>query len=149
MAGDRQQIRRLMIAINRIDEMYYGILRVLGVRGAAFVLFYALADGRPASQKKICQEWAIPKTTLNTLVQEYLQKGYVRLVSTGHREKQIVLTQQGAALAQRILTPLFCAEENAMEPFLKTGLAGQMECVAQRLEKEFDKIKREEGMPHV
>ena len=148
MAGDRQQIRRLMIAINRIDEMYYGILRVLGVRGAAFVLFYALADGRPASQRKFVRSGPSPRPRSIRWCRSTFKRVCAAGVHRAQGEADCAYAA-GAALAQRILTPLFCAEENAMEPFLKTGLAGQMECFAQRLEKEFDKIKREEGMPHV
>ena len=63
-----------MIAVNQIDELYYKILRTLGIKGNAFVLFYAIADGKPYSQKRICDEWAVPRTTINTIVQEYIQR---------------------------------------------------------------------------
>ena len=92
MQANREKIRRLMIAIDQIDEAYYKALRTLGIKENAFVLFYAIADGRAYSQKRICEEWSVPRTTLNTIVQEYVGKGYIRLVGTGHKEKQIILT---------------------------------------------------------
>ena len=45
-----------MIAIDQIDEAYYKVLRTLGIKDNAFVLFYAVADGKPYSQKRICDE---------------------------------------------------------------------------------------------
>ena len=137
----REKICRLMIAVNQIDELYYKILRRLGIKDNAFVLFYAIADGKSYSQKKICDEWAIPRTTLNTIVQEYVRKGYIQLIAAGHKEKKIVLTDEGRAFAEEILTPIFEAEEKAIEPFLKTEFVEQAEYFTNQLKKEFSQIK--------
>ena len=135
MQANREKIRRLMIAIDQIDEAYYKALRTLGIKENAFVLFYAIADGRAYSQK-----WSVPRTTLNTIVQEYVGKGYIRLVGTGHKEKQIILSDDGKAYAQEILTPVFEAEEKAIGPFLKTMLVEQTEDLAREIKSEFDKL---------
>ena len=132
-----------MIAIDKIDEAYYQVLRARGIKDNAFVLFYAIADGKAYSQKRICSEWSIPRTTLNTIVQEYVKKGYIRLVSTGHKEKEIVLTDAGKALVKEILTPIFVAEEKAIEPFLKTMLVEQTEELAKRIKSEFNQINKQ------
>lgn len=142
MQSNREKIRRLMIAIDKIDESYYKVLRTLGIKDNAFVLFYAIADGKPYSQKKICDEWSVPRTTLNTIVQKYVEKGYIHLVSTGHKEKEIVLTDAGKAFAEEILTPIFVAEEKAIEPFLKTMFVEQTEGLAKRINSEFNQIKK-------
>jgi len=131
-----------MIAIDQIDEAYYKVLRTLGIKDNAFVLFYAIADGKSYSQKRICDEWSVPRTTLNTIVQEYIGKGYIRLVSTGHKEKEIVLTDVGKAFAEEILTPIFIAEEKALEPFLKTMFVEQAEDLAERIKTEFNQIEK-------
>lgn len=141
MPTGREDIRRLMITINRLDELYYQTLRTRGIKENAFVLFYAIADGKAYSQKRICQEWAIPRTTLNTIVQEYLRKGYLCLASTGGKEKEILLTEVGKAFAQALLAPIFAAEERAMAPFRKTGLVEEMEGFAESLREEFAKME--------
>lgn len=141
MQSNREKIRRLMIAIDQIDEAYYKVLRTLGIKDNAFVLFYAIADGQSYSQKRICAEWSVPRTTLNTIVQEYVGKGYIRLVSTGHKE--IVLTDSGKVFAEEILTPIFEAEEKAIEPFLKTMFVEQAEDLAERIKTEFNLIKKQ------
>lgn len=142
MQSNREKIRRLMIAIDKIDEAYYKVLRTLGIKDNAFVLFYAIADGKPYSQKKICDEWSVPRTTLNTIVQEYIEKGYIHLVSTGHKEKEIVLTDAGKAFAEEILAPIFVAEEKAIEPFLETTFVEQTEELAKRINSEFEQIEK-------
>lgn len=145
MQSNRERIRRLMIAIDQIDQAYYRALKTLGIKDNAFVLFYAIADGEVYSQKRICEEWSVPRTTLNTIVQEYVGKGYLRLVSTGHKEKELVLTEAGKAFAQEILTPIFAAEERAIQPLLQTGLVEQTEELAERIKREFHQIKKSNG----
>lgn len=146
MQSTREKIRRLMIAIDKIDEAYYKALRTLGIKDNAFVLFYAIADGKSYSQKRICDEWSVPRTTLNTIVQEYVEKGYIRLLSTGHKEKEIVLTHKGKVFAEEILTPIFAAEEKAIKPFLKTMFVEQTEELAERLKNEFEQIPKGKGI---
>lgn len=146
MQVNREKIRRLMIAIEQIDQAYYKVLRTLGIKENAFVLFYAIADGKAYSQKQICEEWSVPRTTLNTIVQEYVGRGYVRLVSTGHKEKEIVLTDAGKVFAKEILMPVFAAEEKALEPLLNTMFVEQTEELAGRIRHEFDQIETVKGV---
>lgn len=141
MADSRTKIHRLMIAVNRIDELYYRLLRTLSVKDNTFVLLYAISDGRSHTQKQICDEWLIPRTTLNTVVNECVQAGYIRLVARGNKEKEIVLTDSGKEFACSILTPIFAAEERAMEPFLEQGLVEQLESFTERLDGEFQRMK--------
>lgn len=141
MKDIRYEIRRLMIAVNRIDELYYRALRMLNVKDNTFVLLYAISDGKSHSQKQICEEWLIPRTTLNTVVKECVNKGYIQLVAQGNKEKEIVLTESGKAFAASILTPIFAAEEKAMESLYGKGLVEQLECFTERLDSEFRLLK--------
>lgn len=142
MQSNREKIRRLMIAIDQIDQAYYRALRTLGIKANAFVLFYAIADGQPYTQKRICDEWSVPRTTLNTIVQEYIGKGYIRLVSTGHKEKEIILSDTGKAFVKEFLTPIFSAEETAIAPFLNTMFVEQTEELAKKIKAEFNRIEK-------
>lgn len=142
MQLNREKIRRLMITINKIDEAYYKALKTLDIKDNAFVLFYAIAEGKAYSQKKICDEWSIPRTTLNTIVQEYIKKGYIKFIPTGHKEKEIILTDTGKKFVKEALSPVFAAEEKAIEPFLQTMLVEQMENIAEQIQTEFSKFKK-------
>src|SRR5699024_9640509 len=84
--------RRLILAATRMDGAYYYFARHSGVPENLLALFYALADGKPHSQKEICEDWLIPKTTINTVVKEQVAAGHLTLRTGEGREKIICLT---------------------------------------------------------
>lgn len=111
----RDTLRRTMIAINVIDGIYYTLAKKSGVKENTLTLLYALDDGRPHSQKEICEQWFMPKTTLNTIVKECAAAGYVYLDGSSHtKEKDVCLTPAGQAYAAQILAPIYALEERAM-----------------------------------
>ena len=121
MPETRDLIRRVMIAVNRIDGAYYRFSKDLGLKSNTLDLLYALDDGRFHSQKQICEEWLIPKTTLNTIIKECEAFGYVVLqaVPGQKRERRICLTPSGRALAREKLAELYAAESEAMSDTLQ------------------------------
>lgn len=144
MNKNREAIDRINRCMNRIDGLYYMASRKLGVKDNTLLLFYVLNDGKVHSQKEICEEWLIPRTTINTVVKEAVNKGYVRLEHSGHtREKTIMLTEAGKTYADRLLQKVFAAEEQALErtlqefsPELLKGLEAFTNCMQEEFEKE-------------
>lgn len=110
----RTKIRRLMIALNKIDGIYYMIAKKEGTKENLLSLLYALSDGKSHSQKQICEEWLIPRTTINTVVKECINYGYVTLTPTGKKEKNIELTDSGKKYTQKLLAELFTMEDIAI-----------------------------------
>ena len=108
-------ILRLTDAINKIDGAYYFCARHVGVKENALALLFALDDGQPHSQTQIARDWLIPKTTVNTVVQEMARQGYVTLTSGQPREKHIVLTPAGRAYADEVMGEIKQAERQALE----------------------------------
>ena len=120
MEYNYQAIRRLMLATTKIDEAYYLFSRKLGVKENTLALLYALDDGEPHSQKQICKDWMIPKTTINTSIKELEEAGYVELFPEKHsREKIISLTSTGKAYAFKIMKSVYESEQRAMEKTLQ------------------------------
>lgn len=144
MNKNREAIDRINRCMNRIDGLYYMASRKLGVKDNTLLLFYVLNDGKVHSQKEICEEWLIPRTTINTVVKEAVNKGYVQLEHSGHtREKTIMLTETGKTYADRLLQKVFAAEEQALErtlqefsPELLKGLEAFTNCMQEEFEKE-------------
>ena len=119
MEDSRKLLDHFYVCCNKMDGLYYLAARRLGVKENALVLLYTLNDGQPRSQKQLSEELLIPKTTINTIVKENMDAGYVTLVPANHsREKNIALTPAGAAYAQEILEPVYRAEKEAMEQTL-------------------------------
>lgn len=109
-------IFRLIKVMNRLDGMYRMAAKVNGIKLNTLVLLYALGDGEPHSQKQICDEWLIPRTTLNTVVTECVNDGYISLLGVDHsKEKIIVVTKKGKDYIHKTMRNVYQAEHVAME----------------------------------
>ena len=116
--------RRLILATTRMDGAYYYFARRSGVPENQLALFYALSDGKPHSQKEICEDWLIPKTTINTVVKEQVAAGHLTLRAGEGREKIICLTDAGRAYAEKAISALCAAERAAAERTIARHGAG-------------------------
>lgn len=67
MEDIRKKAKRLILALYNIDEVYYASEKKKRLSDAELCILYALDDGQPHSQKEICEEWHVPKTTINTI----------------------------------------------------------------------------------
>lgn len=117
MENVREMMRKFTMALNNIDEVYCSDKLKTGVKESELWLLYALDDGELHSQKQICEEWGIPRTTLNTTIKQMEAEGYLTLIPiTGkRREMNICLTESGKIYAQQILKSIYEAEDQAME----------------------------------
>lgn len=143
MTTEREAIRRIMISINKIDELYERVQRKAGTKGNTVWVLYALDDGKPHSQKQIYEEWLIPKTTLNTIVKELESDGYVRLeiIPGQRREMNIYLTETGEKYARQVLDSFYQAEEEAFRQIENARiLSNELENFCQKLGEAFDKL---------
>ncbi len=117
MVNTRMLSRRYVAAASAADGAYYRWARHSGVTMHTLDLLYALDDGLPHSQKQICEEWALPKTSVNTVVTACREAGHITLESMPDqpRQRQVCLTGAGRAYARETLRDLYAAEEQAME----------------------------------
>lgn len=125
MEDKEVQIRRIMLSLNRIDEIYYRWGRKVGIKENLLALLYALSDGGHYTQKQICEEWLIPKTTINTLIKECVRDGLIVLRHEPHsKEMLICLTEAGRQHSDEVLRTLKQAETRAYDETLKRCGAG-------------------------
>lgn len=134
----RSEIRRIMVAVNEIDGACALLSKKIGIKENTLTLFYVLGDGLPHSQKEICEEWLLPKTTLNTIVRECVEAGYLTLsAADGSREKTLCLTPSGNAYAARILGEIYRLEDRAAARCgLTPAAAAALFTFAQNMKKE-------------
>ena len=99
MEDKEVQIRRIMLSLNRIDEIYYRWGRKVGIKENLLALLYALSDGGHYTQKQICEEWLIPKTTINTLIKECVRDGLIVLRHEPHSKEVLRTLKQAEARA--------------------------------------------------
>lgn len=117
----RKQIAQLMVSMNRINCCYSVCCQAFNLKDSEFGLLYSLADGVPYSQKQICDEWGIPRTTLNTIIKDWKARGLVQLepIPGKRREMNIILTPSGQELADKVLKKVFDMENAAMEETIR------------------------------
>lgn len=115
MTCGKEDLHRLALAENRVDEAYYQCARRMGAGDNELALLYALDDGGAHTQKQLADEWLIPKTTINTIVRALEREGCLVLShEEGAREKAIVLTEKGRARAAELLEGVYAAERAAL-----------------------------------
>lgn len=115
MDRNYERVRRIMLATNKIDGVYYLFAKQFGNNENTLAFLYALADGKPHSQKEISEEWLIPRTTINSIVKKMLAQGYVAFVPEQHRkEKALMLTDSGMRYTDERFGSIYAAEEKAI-----------------------------------
>ena len=99
--------------IYKIDYYYAEIAKRSGVKPNLMWILYALNDGKSHSQKDISISWDIPITTINTIVKELNNDGYVDLIHIPgkRREMNIILTEKGKEYSKNILKDIYEIEE--------------------------------------
>lgn len=99
-------------AIYHVDAVYEDFAKESGVAATLLWILYALNDGENHTQREICTEWELPKSTVNTITTELKKNGYVELIPIKgkRREMTIVLTDSGKKYADDMLKPLYKKE---------------------------------------
>ena len=109
-----------MLTINRCTGVYYEIAKKMGVKENTLLLLDILSDKRQHSQKQICDDWHMPKTTLNTIIKECVSSGHVVLLTQRKsKEKLIALTDSGQIFADEITQKMKEAVQRSMEKIKK------------------------------
>lgn len=98
----------------RLDNFYNEFAKKSGIKPNLMWILYALDDGMPHSQKEISTSWDIPITTINTIVKELINDGYVELshIKGKRREMNIILTKKGVLYSKEILKDLYKIEDS-------------------------------------
>lgn len=101
-----------------MDEIYHQYARDHGISDTALWLLYSLDTGDgPCTQREICTEWHYPPQTLNSALKTLEKKGLVALepVYGNQKNKQVILTKQGQAVAGQVIRPLIHAERQSFQ----------------------------------
>ncbi len=119
---DYRQLARLNSLISyQTDNIYYNYEKKCNISDAEACLIYALDEEGPHSQKQICEDWNMQKTTLNTLIKQWEKLAYIELVKMAgkKRECEIVLTEKGKQHCHEYLDFVYQVEEAAIKETLE------------------------------
>lgn len=151
MSTNYELVRRIMLATNKVDGVYYLLGKQRGVNENTLAFLYALSDEKPHSQKEVSDEWLIPRTTINSIVKTMLSSGYIEFCAETHtKEKALILTQSGREYADKLFSEIYAAEEKAILGTLENyppEFVAALEDFASRLFDEFRSISTKEDEP--
>ncbi len=111
---EREFFYKLGKLIYQIDGLYDGYGRNGKIKSPNLLwILYALGDGEKHSQRQICDDWAIPRSTANTIIKDLESKGFISLVPIkGERRELLVsLTPSGKVYADDMLSDLYGREK--------------------------------------
>lgn len=105
-------------ALNVIDRTYEKWCKKLGIEYYDMIMYYTLVEygDTPITQKQICEDMDIPKTTVNSVIKKQIKLGYIELEvnPNNKKEKWIRLTKKGRKYAHDLIDPLFKIEEDSI-----------------------------------
>ena len=114
------EIRKILSVYNGLikenDSIYRAAAKRYGISEAAFWILYTIREsGEDFTQNRICLEIHIPKQTVNSALSSLLKDGFIYLEQmSDRRNKKIVLTEKGAALAESTVDTVIEAECEAL-----------------------------------
>ena len=97
-------------AIYHVDAVYEDFAKESGVTSPTLLwILYALNDGKEHTQREICVDWELPKSTVNTVMTELKKNGFVELIPIKgkRREMTILLTESGKAYEGSLLAGIY------------------------------------------
>ena len=91
--------------IYKVDGFYREFAKNLDVKENLLWILYALNDDKEHSQKEICDNWDLPRSTVNTIMKELEADGYVKLlqIKGEKRELLVKLTDSGKEYSKVLL----------------------------------------------
>lgn len=101
----------------QIDGFYGEFAKESGVKENLLWIMYALNDGKEHSQKEVCENWGLARSTVNTIMKELERDKYVTLsqIKGEKRELQVKLTNSGKEYSDNLLKNLYAIEKQVFD----------------------------------
>lgn len=100
------------------DIVYHDIAKKFCLSDTMFWLLYSLKEhGTMYTQKELCKEWSYPPQTINSAIKDLEKRGILKLatVNGNRKNKQIIMTDEGKNLIEKVIMPVMDAEQRAFE----------------------------------
>ncbi len=115
---EKEQLEIIDQTLKEVAGLYRGAVGVSGISENEYWIWYALVAMKGEySQQDICSVWSLSKQTVNTIIKNMEQKGYVVLeaVPGSRNRKNIHLTEEGRRYGEKIVLPVADAERRAID----------------------------------
>ena len=93
----RETMSRLNNALNLIDSAYAVIAKKHGLTFNSLMILCLIKESEHVTQKKICDELHLPKSTVHSILSDFTKQEYVTLeFGNNKKEKFIIFTESGS-----------------------------------------------------
>ncbi|WP_277406683.1 MarR family winged helix-turn-helix transcriptional regulator [Lacrimispora xylanisolvens] len=100
----RETMSRLNNALNNIDSAYAAIARKYKLTFNALMMVCLIDESNNVTQKHICDTLHLPKSTVHSILLDFIRQEYVRLdAGSNKKEKIITFTETGIQHFGKIL----------------------------------------------
>lgn len=102
---------------NKLHSVYFLWAKQKGLSYNELSVLYTVYNNGTCSQKRIRDEWFLPKQTVHSICKELCASGIIVLEqsSSDRRETNVTLTEKGKALAEPIVKELLAVEERVLK----------------------------------
>lgn len=117
----RQQIDRISGHLGKITQLYHECAKLHGLTYNTMLVLGALRYYQSCTQKQIAEACGLPKQSVNTIVKDFQNKGYVELLAGNNKkEKLVTLTPAGQVFSDTVLEPRIAIEERVLQQIGET-----------------------------
>lgn len=111
----RETMSRLNKAPNNIDSAYVVIAKKYGLTFNALMTVCLIDEFDNVTQKQICDALHLPKSTVHSILLDFIKQEYVTLVvGSNKKEKFVVFTEAGSRFFSKILEEIQLFEDKVL-----------------------------------
>lgn len=109
-------IKQYYIEMLTTDRLYAEISRKSGISFTQMIILYHLEHIKDVTQKNLCNDLALPKQTVNTILSNWKKEGILEFYFTSgnQKNKYIRLTSKGIIYLNKSLDNVHKIEEKVM-----------------------------------
>jgi len=114
----KEQLHSYYQQIREITGVYRDGVKNSGVAENEFFIWYSLVVlEHECSQQDICDTWSLSKQTVNTIITNLKKRGllFLEAIPGTRNRKRICLTEEGRRYGERIVLPVYQAEQAAFK----------------------------------
>lgn len=112
----KQQMGIMNQQIKELAAVYHDAAAKFGISDNEFWIWYVLILEGECTQQDICDDWSLPKQTVNSIIAKLVKKELLALeLLPGTRNRKMIrLTEAGRQYGERIVMHVYQAEKRSL-----------------------------------
>ncbi len=111
----RETMSRLNNALNNIDSAYAVIAKKHGLTFNALMTVCLIDESDNVTQKEICDALHLPKSTVHSILLDFMKQEYIALVNgSNKKEKYVVFTESGSLSFSQVIDEIKRFEDKVL-----------------------------------